>query len=351
MAAHLDLPKRTKQQKSEAHSYAVLLYKLRDLGIFRNLTENDYGIDFELEIISGDQVTARLVKIQVKSAEKLKLRKDGTPSVGGIKQSTLAYWCELSHRTNVIAYAVDLDTETIYVSSGLFWQATKAIDGSGSTKSITFIKAGKDKDLTTKAATLMWAYAPTAADHVSAHSLALRRLPSFVELLADAFHYDPGTDIDATLFKELLEVSSVLLWVHGASLWMDEQDQRNWLNFDYWHMKSERDGWDGISCFFAQAVLSKIVPALVDTLVRFRKIVLDGKYYWSYKNPQFLGLVYEATLPEKYDLEALTQWKERIRQGSPTRDPANYFVAQARLAKPPTPRKNKTDKKAETSSR
>lgn len=59
----MDLPKRTKQQQSEAHSYAVLLYKLRELGIFRNLTENDYGIDFELELVQKDRVTARMVKI------------------------------------------------------------------------------------------------------------------------------------------------------------------------------------------------------------------------------------------------------------------------------------------------
>jgi hypothetical protein len=82
----MDLPKRTKQQRSEAHSYAILLYKLRDLGIFRNLTENDYGIDFELELISKEQVTARVAKIQVKSAEDLKLRADKRPSVGGIKE-------------------------------------------------------------------------------------------------------------------------------------------------------------------------------------------------------------------------------------------------------------------------
>jgi hypothetical protein len=160
----VDFPKRTKQQKSEAHSYAVLLYKLRDLGIFRNLTENDYGIDFELELVDEDQVTAKVVKIQVKSAETLKLRADKTPSVGGIKQTTLNYWCELSYRTNVIAYVVDLATETIYVSLNLFWQASKAIDGSDTSKSITFIAAGKDPDLTAKVLTLVGALSPNAAD-------------------------------------------------------------------------------------------------------------------------------------------------------------------------------------------
>ena len=177
MSQHqMDLPTRTKQQVSEAHSYAVLLYKLRELGIFRNLTENDYGIDFELELVKENQVSGRTVKIQVKSAEKLKLRKDKTPSIGGIKQTSLSYWCELSYRTNVIAYAVDLATETIYVSRNLFWQSTKAIDGSGASKSIQFIAAGDDGDTTAKIATLIGALAPNASDHIYAHTAQIERL-------------------------------------------------------------------------------------------------------------------------------------------------------------------------------
>jgi len=67
--------------QSEAHSYAVLLYKLRHLGIFRSLTANDYGIDFELELVKDSTVTAQSLKIQVKSAENLQLRSDQTPSI------------------------------------------------------------------------------------------------------------------------------------------------------------------------------------------------------------------------------------------------------------------------------
>ena len=80
----MDLPTRTKQKKAESESYAILLYKLRHLGIFRNLTESDYGIDFEIELVSDGSVTGRYLKAQVKSAENINVRKsDAIPTVGG----------------------------------------------------------------------------------------------------------------------------------------------------------------------------------------------------------------------------------------------------------------------------
>ncbi|MBC8792141.1 MAG: hypothetical protein C6Y20_11085 [Tagaea sp. CACIAM 22H2] len=336
----MDFPKRTKQQKSEAHSYAILLYKLRALGIFRNLTENDYGIDFELELVIDDQVTARVVKIQVKSAESLKLREDKTPSVGGIKQTTLNYWCELSYRTNVIAYAVDLASEKIYVSRHLFWQATRAIDGSNSSKSIEFIAAGDNGDTTAKAVTLLCAFAPSAADHVYAHTLALRRLKDFLELLGDAHQYDAGTEIDGSHFRDLLEACRILLWPQGNTIWTNEKDRRYWTSFDYWVQKSEAEGWDGLSCYAARPILSKLVPALIRTLRTYKESVLAGKYYWAHRNPQFLTLVYETVLPESDDKNSLIEWGNRYEQNSRTRaHSASYFVQMAREPKPKKVRK------------
>lgn len=331
----MDLPKRTRQQKSEAQSYAILLYKLRGLGIFRNLTENDYGIDFELELVKGDQVSGRSVKIQVKSAEKLRLRKDKSPSVGGVKQSTLSYWCELSYRSNVIAYAVDIDSETIYVSRNLFWQATRLIDGGKSSKSIGFLPSGDDSDLTAKVATLMWAIAPTAADHVYAHTLALRRLGSFLELLGDAFHYDAGTPVEGTVFHDLIEVSRILLYLEGDRLWSDEKDCKNWSNPDYWIAKSEADNWDGLSCYAAQPILSTIVPALVKCMQRYRGWVLEGKYYWANRNPQFLSLVYETALPPSVTKEDLISWGCHYDQHQfdhKRMHPASSYIGEARKA-------------------
>src|SRR5689334_4807920 len=109
MASELKFPKQAAQLKAESESYAILLYHLRRIGIFRNLTDNDYGIDFEIEVVDAGSVTGRYFKAQVKAADKIQIRKrDNVPTVGGIKESTLNYWCALSRKTHVIAYAVDL---------------------------------------------------------------------------------------------------------------------------------------------------------------------------------------------------------------------------------------------------
>lgn len=330
----MDFPKRTKQQQSEAHSYAVLLYKLRKLGIFRNLTSNDYGIDFELELVREGQVTARTIKIQVKSAEILKLRADETPSVGGVKQTTLNYWCELSFRTNVIAYVVDLATETIYVSRNLFWQATKGIDGGGSSKSIEFLAAGENADETAMIATILFALAPSAADHVYAHTLALRKLGDFLGLLADAYHYDAGTEVEDLSFRDLLEACRILLWTESDSLWKDDNDKKYWHKYEYWVHKSELDGWDGLSCLAAQPILMVLIPALVKALRRYRARILDGKYYWAHRNPEFLKLVFATDLPGDDDKATLIQWSYRGDHKIVSEYKVEQFLEMARVPKP-----------------
>ncbi len=136
----MNLPKRIIQKQHESESYAILLYKLRNVGIFRNLTENDYGIDFEIEIVRNGKLTGKYLKIQVKSAERLKIRKkDNIPTVSGIKQSTLWYWTELSFSTNVLVFLVDIKRENIYLTKPIFWQASKLIDGSDKSKTIEFL--------------------------------------------------------------------------------------------------------------------------------------------------------------------------------------------------------------------
>jgi hypothetical protein len=295
-----------KQKKSEAESLAIVSYKLGDLGIFRGQTENDYGIDLDLELVQSDQVTGRAIKIQVKSAEELKLREDGTPSVGGIKQSTLRYWCELSFRTSVVAYAVDLATQKIYVTKDLFWQASAKIDGGESSKSIAFLPEGPDNIAFAKIATILQAFQPTIAEVVTAHTMALRRLKQFLMLLADSFHYDAGSSLhEPDDFRDLLQACSVLLWSDGDKLWSDPNDQKHWKRFDYWERKSEKDGWDGISYYAAQPILSTLLPALIRTLRVYKKRVLAGKFYWSPRDPQYLALVYETAIPDVDDKDGL----------------------------------------------
>ena len=125
----MDYPKRIRQHKNESDSFAIILYKLKDIGIFRNITESDYGIDFEIEVVNGDRVEGHCVKVQVKSSDHLNVRvSDGQATVGGIKQTTLNYWAELSYNVPVVAMAVDLSKEQIYVSDPLFWQCVTNID-------------------------------------------------------------------------------------------------------------------------------------------------------------------------------------------------------------------------------
>lgn len=338
----MDLPRQTAQQKSESASYDILRYKLGELGIFRNLTSNDYGIDFELELVRKGQVTARTVKIQVKSAQALRPRKDGTVSVGGIKQSTLTYWCELSSRTNVIAYAVDLASKTIYVTWGLFWQAAAKIDGATSSKSIEFRPPTENSDAGVKAITILSALAPNIADQIHAHTLALRRMKDFLEMLGDAYQYDAGTEINRNALNELLDACKILLWEQGVFLWTDKNDQRQWMNYQYWEEKSVEQNWDGIVCYTAKPILSTLLPALVKVLKRRRKYVLAAKYYLSHRNPQFLELVYETELPEAIDVQSLINWGDKYDYHA-RQSGGSYFVQQAQ-----TPAASKSKKTANT---
>lgn len=229
----LNLPKRTSQKKSEAKSYTIIQHKLGDLGIFRGQTENDYGIDVDLELEHDGHVTGKIVKTQVKSSAKLKLRQDGTPSISGIKQSTLNYWCQIAFRTSVLAYAVDLTSQKIYVTNDLFWQATKLIDGGASTKSITFLPEEKDNLALVTVITLVHAYQPTISEVVAAHTTALRGLKNFLKLLVYAYHYDHGTPLEKSAFSELIDVCCVLLWKEGKRLFDNELDQKSWSSVDF----------------------------------------------------------------------------------------------------------------------
>lgn len=60
----MDFPKRIKQRKNESDSFAIILYKLREIGIFRNVTESDYGIDFEIEVVNGEKVEGHCIVLR-----------------------------------------------------------------------------------------------------------------------------------------------------------------------------------------------------------------------------------------------------------------------------------------------
>lgn len=44
----MNFPKQIQHHKNESDSFAIILYKFRELGILKNVTSQDYWIDFEL---------------------------------------------------------------------------------------------------------------------------------------------------------------------------------------------------------------------------------------------------------------------------------------------------------------
>lgn len=315
----MKLPTRIKQHQAESESYAILLYKLRHVGIFRNMTQSDYGIDFEVEVVLGDQVTGRYLKAQVKSSQNIKIRKkDGVPVVGGIKESTLLYWAELSYRTHVILYAVDLTTEAIYVSRPVFWQAVSLINGDGKTKSIEFMpelakgESAEIRDRMPELFTLTMALIPSLPDILYSHKASLRYLKLFLNLYVDVFHCDGHMEVrDQSVLKTFLDTCQILLGTKKfEAKGLSKADHENLYSFDYWVLKEREFGFDSgeVINYCAQIPLRVLMPALIEKLSDLRLRVFRSKYYWKYKDRPYLQLVYETSLPSDTGHETLMEW-------------------------------------------
>lgn len=329
----MDLPKTTEQQEAERRSYAILRYKLEEqIGIFRNQTDSDYGIDFEIELKLAGRVTGRSIKAQVKSSKDLKPRKDGKVTVGGIKQATLAYWCSISQQTNVIAYAIDLASEIIYVAPHVFWQASGLLDGDTPSKSLVFVQNDTHHDEVAIVLTKLAFLQPTISALTSAHRTALRGLKNYLELFEGSYHYDAGSPLHTPdHFAELLEVCGTLLWLQADDLWPDQRDRRNWTKLEYWDQKAMEDSWGELCYLSIQPVVTKLMKALIKEMRRLRRLVLAGKYYWAHTDRAYLKRVYETALPADTTRAVLQDWSYHFDSYQQT-GMGDYFVASA--AKP-----------------
>ena len=287
------------------------------MGIFRNLTENDYGIDFEIELVKDGAVTGRYFKAQVKSAESIFVRQaDGVPTVSGIKQTTLAYWSELSFRTHVVAFAVDLASENVFVSRPVFWQSTHLIDGSTKSKTIEFLPNATADAQQLVFDTVYAALSPSVPDIIYAHTAALRHLSGFFQLYVDVTHYDPGMELhQPEIFRTFLELCSILLWADGGRIDLPDDDKKRPYSFDHWARKGGAHSTE-VTNYAARAPMHALMPLLIEVLRRYRDLVLRGAYFWSFRNPQVLGLVHKSTLPDTTDPATLTEWGYRFDQYS-----------------------------------
>lgn len=200
----MSFPKRTQQQKNEDRSYVIIEDNLNDLGVFRNQTIHDYGIDFEIEIENNGRMEGHSLKVQVKSSDNLIVRHDGHATVGGIKQSTLCYWAEISYNQPVVGMAVDLAaTKKIYVSDLLFWQVVPLIDPSGDesrldekghiipppTKTIDFGCCTDNHENMEKLRSIAYSYG--LRDFLNAHKWILNNIKGVFKMYNDAKTCDP----------------------------------------------------------------------------------------------------------------------------------------------------------------
>lgn len=290
----MDFPKRIKQHKNESDSFAIILYKLREIGIFRNVTESDYGIDFEIEVVNGNKVEGHCIKAQVKSSENLNIRKDGVATVGGIQQSSLNYWAEISYNTPVVAIAVDVVSETIFVSDALFWQAISNLDNTSSSKTIEFGDCHDDKINIAKLRSLAYGYG--LREFIYAHKWMMRNIKQVFEAYVDAKWYDQCCqNIDMNFFKSFLENSKVLLYFNDEFKMVnaDSYDEM----FDYKSLQRKSNNEDELYNYIVKDAIEPLLVPLVNTLEHFRNKILSSMYYWQEKDSEYLRMAFNTKWP------------------------------------------------------
>jgi len=289
----MNFPKQIRQHKNESDSFAIILYKLKALGIFRNVTSQDYGIDFELELVEDGRVCGHCVKIQVKSSENLKKDKDGHPTIGGIKQTTLRYWAELSYSIPVIALCVDLKSEIIYSTGAIFWQAISLLDATDNTKTIRFKKAMGTEELICEITNIAKSY--SLREELFAHKWILRNIKEIFELYTDSWWYDANSQtLNLTIFRLFLENAKVILTPWISKLKTDKKAFEQLLSYDYYCIRSDYD--DPYNRVIYEGLKYSFLP-LLKMLDFNREQVISSGYYWVYNDDDYLRLVLETQVP------------------------------------------------------
>lgn len=292
----MNFPKRITQHKNESDSFAIILYHLKGLGIFRNVTESDYGIDFEIELVEDDFVKGHAVKVQVKARETKNLwKKNGEVKICGIKQTSLNYWAELSYSMPVIAMAVDLGKEDIYVSEPLFWQSIQLLDATDDKKAIVI---GKKKTDTEVIETIRrTALSCCLRDELYAHKWVLRNLSGILSMYDETLYCDVWCcNYEPHFFHEFLENSYSILPLK------DKEYETLFKLDDY----LKRSRCDELNNQVAKDGLDILLPAILIILNKYRDRVLNSAYYWAEKDPEYLRLVYECRIPTEDEFQRIT---------------------------------------------
>lgn len=109
----MQFPERPRTHVVESSSLKVFNNVIVDEWLVRELTEQDYGIDLQLEIFENSQATGKILQIQLKGSDAPSYDKTA-PFVTyyGIKSSTINYWSSLP--IPVIFVFVDTNTKDCF---------------------------------------------------------------------------------------------------------------------------------------------------------------------------------------------------------------------------------------------
>ena len=295
------LPQLSTQQKSESDSFAILLYKIRELGIFRNLTANDFGIDFEIELVSEGNVSGRLIKAQLKSKQTFKKDSKDQVSVSGIAQSTLSYWLSVSKHCPVIVFGVDLATEEIFHSGAIYFQAAALIDGTAASKTVKLpyriSTDGRGLDHL-RAIALDYGFEAKRLMHED----ALLQ----IECIRDSYNWWTNNRrtncleiVDPERFPWLLRTARALLGYAPLIKHCQQHklDLNRFYDINYWVERSDE------ICGYTEGLLKyeatrKHIPflarLLLEHLKQRRESMLGPEaFYWLHEDPKYLNMVFE----------------------------------------------------------
>lgn len=298
----MDFPKRIQQHKNESDSFAIIQYKLKDIGIIRAMTDHDYGIDFEIEVVNGTSVQGKTIKVQLKSSDDLNVRQsDGKATVGGIKQSTFNYWASLSYSVPVIGMAVDLSSEDIYVSEPLFFQSITSIKGNGdnSTGTIDFQPFHYTEDI------IKYLHSIVDSYDLRGGFYALRWIVGNFRKIMDFYYNAEGCDFFLEIdepeeLQTILENSNNLLMLSLTS-GLIKSDNVNFDTFKYSYYAKMNDGYTPSY----QSVIDgfkQMLPTLVIILRIIKEKMENSFYYWLNNDLDLLNIVERTFIPNPKDV-------------------------------------------------
>jgi hypothetical protein len=240
------------------------------------------------------------LKAQVKGRHTVSFDAEGHGYVGGIKQSTLRYWIEISRSAPVIAILTSNSEERVFFVP-TFWQATRLLDGTDSEKRLCF---QRELELTKRHGDvhflLMFFHSPH--EQIRSHKLLLGKLPRYFYEYLDLCQYDPWTiNLDVTLFKEFLEDGQILRKPLS-------HEEREVFDYYYWVEKSEKQWNDSIMNAVASEAYTKVLSVLRPIFAEFRGRVMGAAAYWKSTDPEYYDLVEGAKIPDSFEPDVLYRW-------------------------------------------